>query len=122
MNENVVKVLALFGLVFIFLVGATILGFTIIEVKNTIRDYLLKKEQKRRFNKPPTAKCYCRDCCKWNENNGSCSKFKGWRTADSWFCWDAEPISFITQEKVRKEILKDKKRKISGEIYFSGDE
>lgn len=46
---------------------------------------------KHRFDKPPTAKCYCIDCIRHNNESGKCHKFDGWHTADSWFCWDAEP-------------------------------
>lgn len=46
---------------------------------------------KHRFDKPPTAKCYCRDCKRHDPRSGRCYKFKEWLTADCWFCWDAEP-------------------------------
>lgn len=46
---------------------------------------------KHRFDGPPTAKCYCRDCTKHNNETKQCSKFSGWYTADNWFCWDADP-------------------------------
>lgn len=49
-----------------------------------------KKEIKHRFDKPPTANCYCVDCQRHGED-GRCYKFDGWMTGDSWFCWDAEP-------------------------------
>ena len=45
---------------------------------------------KHRFDKPPTAECYCKDCRLHGKDN-QCFKFNGWRTADEWFCWDAEP-------------------------------
>ena len=48
-------------------------------------------EIKHRFDKPPTAKCYCIDCVRHNNETQQCYKFSGWRTAGSWFCWDAEP-------------------------------
>ena len=48
-----------------------------------------KYEYKHRFDKPPTAACYCKDCYK--HDNGTCGKFDGLRTADNWFCWQAEP-------------------------------
>lgn len=53
------------------------------------RIYLYKC--KRRFNKTPTAKCYCRDCKKHSVTSNRCYKFDGWNTANDWFCWDAEP-------------------------------
>lgn len=55
---------------------------------------------KHRFDKPPTAKCYCIDC-KWHNNESNrCYKFhadSNRRTADTCFCSDAEP---------RKEMVK----------------
>lgn len=48
-------------------------------------------EVKHRFDKPPTAKCYCRDCDQHNNESNRCYKFDGWYTAPSWFCWDANP-------------------------------
>lgn len=45
---------------------------------------------KHRFDKPPTAKCYCIDCKYWGERGGYCSQLR-WCTADNWFCWIAEP-------------------------------
>lgn len=48
-------------------------------------------EIKHRFDKPPTAKCYCRDCDRHNNESNRCYKFDGWYTAPSWFCWDANP-------------------------------
>lgn len=46
---------------------------------------------KHRFDKPPTAKCYCIDCKYHSEVVGRCCRFN-MNTADNWFCWDAEPI------------------------------
>lgn len=57
----------------------------------------LKHKQKHRFDKPPTAKCYCIDCIYHDNETGRCCKFKTWSTADHWFCWNAEPRK--TEEK-----------------------
>lgn len=51
---------------------------------------------KHRFDKPPTAKCYCVDCRHHNNVSNQCYRFgqttKEYRcTADNWFCWEAEP-------------------------------
>lgn len=45
---------------------------------------------RHRFDKPPTAKCYCVDC-KYYRKDGYCNDHSGWGVADSWFCWDATP-------------------------------
>ena len=57
------------------------------------RRYIIK----HRFDKPPTAKCYCRDCERHDDESNRCYKFDGWYTADNWFCWDAEPRKDINQ-------------------------
>lgn len=51
---------------------------------------------KHRFDKPPTAKCYCVDCMHHDNESNRCWRFgettKEYRcTADNWFCWEAEP-------------------------------
>lgn len=45
---------------------------------------------KHRFDKSPTAKCYCIDCKYYNKKVEWCSSF-GRCVGDSCFCWDAEP-------------------------------
>lgn len=62
------------------------------EIKEHITRLKWEYKYKHRFDKPPTAACYCKDCKRHNNESGECYKFKGWRTADSWFCWDANPL------------------------------
>lgn len=50
---------------------------------------------KHRFNKPPTAKCYCKDCKYHDDETKVCYRFGKTTgeyrcTADHWFCWEAE--------------------------------
>ena len=61
------------------------------EIKEHILTLKYNYRVKHRFDKPPTAKCYCRDCMRHDNESGRCYKFKEWLTADCWFCWDAEP-------------------------------
>lgn len=66
--------------------------YLIFEALKTLFETLkLKYKQKHRFDKPPTAKCYCVDCIHHNNKTGECYRLKGWHTADNWFCWNAEP-------------------------------
>lgn len=61
------------------------------EIKNIINRYKRKYQQKHRFDKPPTAKCYCIDC-KYRTKYKECHVFGGsFKVADDWFCWKAEP-------------------------------
>lgn len=50
---------------------------------------------RHRFNKSPTARCYCKDCDRWNPHSPQATEGRCWRfdytTADNWFCWEANP-------------------------------
>jgi hypothetical protein len=55
-------------------------------------------KRNHRFDKPPTAKCYCKDCIYYSQRNGYGKCKRGhidqcWNIADSWFCWQASPYS-----------------------------
>lgn len=81
---------------------ATIGGFTIIVIiifvgvilKETISDGINKAKwkykRKHRFDKPPTAKCYCIDCYFYDPDNKECHKFSSYM-ADNEFCSGGEP-------------------------------
>lgn len=66
-------------------------------VKEGISQLKWRYKYKHRFDKPPTAKCYCVDCKYHSNKNDVCYRFgettKEYRcTADNWFCWEAEPV------------------------------
>ena len=46
-------------------------GMFIVFILEKIRDLQRRYECKHRFNKPPIAKCYCKDCCFYAENSWS---------------------------------------------------
>ena len=55
-----------------------------------------KRKMRHRFDGPPLAKCYCRDCKYWYERydvntSGKCNGFIGKYTADDYFCKGAKP-------------------------------
>ena len=90
----------------VFYIGAftiaVIAAFSIIVIKDGINDLISKlkwrHKYKHRFDKPPTAKCYCKDCWYWWPDSGKCCAFGGLVTADDWFCWNAKPTDY-DQEK-----------------------
>lgn len=43
-----------------------------------------------RFDKPPTASCYCKDCQWHNIDTNQCSRYEYWFPDDG-FCWYATP-------------------------------
>lgn len=50
---------------------------------------------KHRFDKPSTAKCYCKDCKSHSVKSGKCSNVT-WAdryTPDNGFCYKAEPMT-----------------------------
>ena len=89
---------------FLTVVGALTLlfltGFLIMCIISAINQWIdrLKRnyQYKHRFDKPPTAKCYCIDCHHHNNETNQCYRFGETTgeyrcTADNWFCWEARP-------------------------------
>ena len=77
--------------VFGFMILAVILDFISCEIQETIWIH----KYKHRFDKPPTAACYCIDC-KFHGDDVDltrCTNRKDviLQTADEWFCQAAEP-------------------------------
>ena len=61
-------------------------------INGLVRDYRIK----HRFDKSPTARCYCKDCVHHDPETHQCYRFgettDEYRcTADHWFCWEAVP-------------------------------
>ena len=79
------------GVIASFVLVLLVIMNVIYRLKTLIEKLTLKYKQKHRFDKPPTAKCYCIDCVYHDNETGRCWRLKNWHTADNWFCWDAEP-------------------------------
>lgn len=64
-------------------------------LKEKVKVVRLNHKIKHRFDKPPTAKCYCRDCVYYGKNgwknSAMCCRLDRW-VADDCFCYEAEPI------------------------------
>lgn len=104
----VIKILAYIGGLTLFILSAIILLVLIKEIEDYICRCKYRYEYKHRFNKPPTAECYCRDCKQHSDETNICY-VKGWYVVDSWFCSDAEPkdrkpaMDFIFEKKEEVE-------------------
>ena len=67
-------------------------------VTDTLRTLKWQHKYKHRFDKPPTAQCYCKDCkyyVVYDEHRARCGRGhvdKYWNISESWFCWQAEPL------------------------------
>ena len=78
------------GVIFSLVIILSCISALVIVCKEFIENKKYNYMIKHRFDKPPTAECYCKDCNMHGEDK-ECLKFNSWRTADEWFCWDAEP-------------------------------
>lgn len=93
MSDAVMKVLAGIGIISVICILVTI-AVAISDIDLKIEEYKRQYRIKHRFDKPPTAKCYCRDCNKWEPETGKCYDHCNSRLmADNWFCYSAEPIT-----------------------------
>lgn len=83
------------GTIFLIVLVIGVLWALYAGFKELIDKAVWRYRYKHRFDKPPTAKCYCIDCKRHNNETGRCYRFKyesGYQcTADNWFCWEAEP-------------------------------
>ena len=82
---RLIGAMALCGMGFFFFM----LGYEVLY--DFIKKLKWQYKYKHRFDKPPLAKCYCKDCRSYFEETGDCAAHTGWKVADNWFCWCAEP-------------------------------
>ena len=64
-------------------------------IRNLADRWKYAHKRKHRYDHPPLAKCYCRDCENWNRRpdyntDGKCWSLNRYK-ADNWFCWYASP-------------------------------
>ena len=82
--------LTFLGIVFL----ALLIGLIAEEISTKVRERLRKRrkeyEYKHRFDKPPTAECYCMDCLYRDNKESKCKRYEIY-AADDWFCKGARP-------------------------------
>ena len=91
-TDGLIKMLAFVGA--LCLVGVLcFLGYaSFVSVREKIYDLIWNYQYKHRFDKPPTAKCYCNDC-EYHAKNLKCNNVT-WcdkYTPDNGFCYQATP-------------------------------
>ena len=91
-----IEFLALIGAVASLAIIGCMLAFAWMYLLEFIDNAKYKYRYKHRFDKPPTAKCYCIDCGYHDNKNGRCSGLgeftSGYKyTEDNWFCYNADP-------------------------------
>lgn len=83
------------GIATVIVFGFAILSLIIDFISFNIREAIWRYKYKHRFDKPPTAACYCIDCKFHGDTTDRtrCTNRKNvvFQTVDEWFCQDAEP-------------------------------
>ena len=115
MSEALKSVFAAVGVIAVIFILATIAIVAINDIGLKIEEHQRQYRVKHRFNKPPTAKCYCRDCKFWIPENGECHAShtaKGYYMADNWFCYSAEPVTGEIGKRREEWIRKNTEERI----------
>ena len=103
MPESLAAIFIIFGVASVIFS----VGLVIVLAKDSIGDYIDRKKyeykRKHRFDKPPLAKCYCKDC-KGFGRSGECFVHSGWYVAEEWFCWAAKPRSTDPDKEEDKNV------------------
>lgn len=67
-------------------------------IKEKINEWKWECKYKHRFDKSPTAKCYCKDCFYYkpysnSRDSGRCGRghIENWTVCDNHFCWQSTP-------------------------------
>ena len=76
-------------------------------IRQFIRERIWIYKYNHRFDKPPTAKCYCKDCSLYGDfsNRSLCRKHKS-HFSEDYFCKDADPCkaeSGLAREKAKEK-------------------
>lgn len=70
-------------------------------ISSKIEDFKWKYKYKHRFDNPPTAECYCIDCCHYEINSKKCLRYSdlGPYTSDNSFCSEAVPRRYNIEKE-----------------------
>lgn len=85
------EVLMLIGGVFVMGVFMIFLLSIIDNIKDKISEKKRRYRIEHRFDKPPTAKCYCIDCGYYGEEYHKCYRSMLEHVNDDYFCSEATP-------------------------------
>ena len=96
------------GAVVIILMIVAMIFAVIYAIRQFIRERIWIYKYNHRFDKPPTAKCYCKDCSLYGDftSRSLCRKHKFYFSED-YFCKDADPCkaeSGLAREKVKEKV------------------
>ena len=82
-------------------------------ITSVVDDFKRVYKDKHRFDKPPTAECYCLRCDrwqrdKWNDTFGRCWQYDR-NTPDSGFCYLAAKRNYEDRKQEKKRITDNEK-------------
>ena len=86
--DIMIQVLAVVGFCTLFVAVSFVGNFALDELDDFICRKKREYQYKHRFDKSPTAKCYCIDCETYRDGYCHLHRF---RIADNWFCRNAMP-------------------------------
>lgn len=89
--EALREILILIGAGFVIGMFIAVLLAVIDSIKDKISDKKRRYQIEHRFDKPPTAKCYCIDCTHYDEEYRECYHFMVNHIYDDYFCSEATP-------------------------------
>ena len=83
-----------FGIGFVVLIIVLCVYSAYEAMASAIRKWNWQYKYKHRFDKPPTATCYCKDCY-YHKNDNKCENvtWAGRHTPDNGFCYEARPMT-----------------------------
>lgn len=93
---------------FVIIAMIVAMGFAVIyAIRQFIRERIWIYKYNHRFDKPPTAECYCKDCSLYGDftSRSLCRKHKS-HFSEDYFCKDADPCeaeSGFAREKAREK-------------------
>jgi hypothetical protein len=87
-GDIILEIFALIGMI-AFLVILAVIGYCVFEsISSKIADLKWEYKYKHRFDEPPLAKCYCKDCIFFKEDKNECTYMIG-SVSEICFCWRA---------------------------------
>lgn len=93
MSSDMEMLLIISGALFVSILCIAVIFTIAMVILELIKNLYVRYKIRTRYNKKPTAKCYCRDCKKFNPETGECGDpCNGRRMGPSWFCCFADPI------------------------------
>ena len=74
-----------------------------VTVKDNVKEKIYEYQIQHRFDKTPTARCYCIDCKYRVQKDRRCLRFTNCYTDDFGFCSNAKPKPIDSHEYNRKQ-------------------